>query len=347
MASKEALAYDIAIVNSDGKKIYYYYINNKTELSVGSSNSDKYSGDIVIPEEVTCMGNTLKVTSIGSNAFLDCRNLTSVTMPNSIKSIELNAFHSCANLTSITIPNSVTSIGESAFNGCIGITSMTVDGGNSVFDSRDNCNAIIETSTNTLVVGCKATIIPNSVTKIGERAFENCTSLTSITIPNNTTNIEFAAFYGCSGLESVNISNGVISIGNYSFYNCTNLTSVTIPNSVTSIGDCAFLNCGLSEIISKIEKPFAISSETFSSKTYIYAKLYIPAGTIDNYKSQDGWKNFWTIEEEKSSAIENIDIEGANIIKRYTLDGRIIKNPQKGINIIHTNNGEIKKILVR
>ena len=161
------------------------------------------------------------VTSIGNLAFWDCKNLTSITIPNSVTSIGNNAFMSCDNLTSITISNSVTSIGSSVFKYCSKLTSIIVDKDNPKYDSRDNCNAIVETKNNTLIAGCKNTVIPNSVKSIGDSAFE-----------------------GCSGLTSITISNGVTIIGSYAFMNCSNLTSITIPNSVWCIiGGDPFWHC--------------------------------------------------------------------------------------------------------
>ena len=189
------------------------------------------------------------VTSIGERAFSSCSNLTSVDIPNSMTSIGNSAFSGCKGLTSITIPNSVTSIGERAFNDCSGLTSITVKSGNTVYDSRNNCNAIIKTASNTLVAGCKNTVIPNSVTSIGKYAFADCTGLTSITIPNSVTSIDSWAFQGCSGLTSITIPNSVTFIGDVAFNGCKGLTSVTIPNSVTSIGEQAFWDCtGLTSI---------------------------------------------------------------------------------------------------
>ena len=133
--------------------------------------SNEYTGNVVIPESVTYNGATYSVTSIGDAAFSGCSGLTSITIPNSVTSIGNGAFYNCTGLTSIVIPNSVTSIGDYAFYECKGLTSIKVENGNSVYDSRDNCNAIIETATNTLIAGCQNTIIPNSVTSIGGYAF--------------------------------------------------------------------------------------------------------------------------------------------------------------------------------
>ena len=126
--------------------------------------SDSTKGEVTIPSNV----NGYSVTSIGEFAFSGCTGLTTITIPNSVTSIGGAAFSWCEGLTTITIPNSVTSIGNEAFGGCLGLTSMKVDSGNKVYDSRDNCNAIIKTASNTLLAGCKNTIIPSSVTSIGE-----------------------------------------------------------------------------------------------------------------------------------------------------------------------------------
>ena len=198
---------------------------------------------------LTSMTIPNSVTSIGYGTFSGCSGLTSVTIPNSVISIGDYAFYNCSGLTSVTIPNSVTSIGSGAFAGCRSLTSITVESGNIVYDSRENCNAIIETSTNTLNAGCMNTVIPNSVTSIDDYAFYSCSSLASVTIPNSVTSIGDYAFYNCSGLTSVTIGDSVTSIGSAAFASCWRLTSVTIPNSVTSIGSSAFSECsGLTSV---------------------------------------------------------------------------------------------------
>ena len=268
---------NISFGSSNANPLFYakkLYLNDEliTELTIPNSirNIRNYafyncSGltSITIPNSVTSIGERAfyyctgltnitipnSVTSIENEAFRSCYGLTSITIHNSVTSIGKWAFSGCDGLTSITIPNSVTSIENYAFSGCTGLTNITVETGNTKYDSRDNCNAIIETETNTLISGCKNTVIPNSVTSIGNNAFYRCTGLTSITIPNSVTSIGNSAFYGCWGLTSITIPNSVTSIGDYAFQYCIGLTSITIPNSVTSIGGSAFSNCeGLTSI---------------------------------------------------------------------------------------------------
>ena len=183
------------------------------------------------------------VTKIERFAFAGCSGLTSAVLPSSLTTIEHSAFSGCSSLSSVNIPKPVTTIEEQAFNHCTGLSTLSVESGNSVYDSRNNSNAIIHTGTNELILGCQNTIIPNSVTSIGNFAFMGCSGLTSLTIPNSVTSIGNYAFYNCSGLTSLAIPNGVTSIGNYTFYGCKGLTSLTIPNSVTSIGNSAFYLC--------------------------------------------------------------------------------------------------------
>ena len=261
-----SLAHDFEV---DG--IYYKKIND-TEVEVtykgtyASSYDYGYVGNVVIPESVTynqtvyavtligesafqyCSGLTNieisnSVTKIGNYAFSDCKSLTSIDIPNSVTSIGNWVFNRCSELTSVVIGNSVTFIGSFPFLECLGLTRIVVKEGNSVYDSRENCNAIIETASNTLILGCKNSIIPNSVTLIGDRAFSDCSELTSIDIPNSVTSIGFAAFDGCSSLTSIEIPNSVTSIGNYAFDGCSDLTSITIGSSITSIGYYAFDGC--------------------------------------------------------------------------------------------------------
>ena len=226
---------------------------------------------VVIGNGVTSIGNNAfysctalasitigsSVTSISNNAFYSCTALASITIPNGVTSIGECAFMGCGSLTSITIPNSVTSIGNRAFSYCDNLATMTVDAGNTQYDSRNNCNAIIETATKTLIAGCKNSTIPEGVTSIGNYAFYSCTGLTSITIPNSVTSIGNYAFYDCDALTSIEIPNSVTSIGNRAFSYCDALTSIEIPASVTSIGYEVFANC---KSLASIEIPASVES---------------------------------------------------------------------------------------
>jgi len=168
---------------------------------------------------------------------------TSIIIKDGTKSIGGNAFYRCSELTSITIPDSVTSIGDWAFRDCSGLTNITVANGNTFYHSAGNC--LIETTSKTLIRGCKTSAIPTdgSVTSIGGDAFSGCEGLTNVIIPDSVTEIGYCAFSGCNGLTSIRISDNVISIGSYAFAGCNRLTNVIIPDSVTSIGDNAFSGC--------------------------------------------------------------------------------------------------------
>ena len=181
------------------------------------------------------------ITAIGSNAFYNCYNISSIKFPNSLTSVNYDAFYGCSSLTAITIPSGVTSINE-AFSNCGGLSSIVVDSGNTVYDSRENCNALIKTSSNSLILGCKNTIIPSSVTYIANCAFSGCTGLTSITLPSSVTTIGVSAFDACSRLSSIIIPEKVTYIGDKAFNNCSNLETAVLPDKLANIFRSSFPN---------------------------------------------------------------------------------------------------------
>ena len=170
------------------------------------------------------------VTSISDWAFEGCSGLTDITISNSLTSIGNRVFSGCYRLTSITIPASVQHISESAFNDCSALTSIQVSDKNKTYDSRGDCNAVIHTATNTLILGCKNTIIPDSVTHIGNGAFNHCRGLVNITIPNSVTHIGDNAFSSCSYLTSITIPESVTYIGKEAFSGCVALSEIHIPS---------------------------------------------------------------------------------------------------------------------
>ena len=315
-----------------------------------------------------------------TNAMLSQYKLSSIVsaeLGELCTSIGEDAFYDCTGLTSVTIGKGLTSIGSRALYGCSALESIIVEEGNTICDSRENCNAVIKTATNTLIAGCKNTVIPNSVTSIGYGAFSGCEGLTSITIPNSVTRIGERAFSKCRGLTSVIIGNGVTTIANDAFSGCSRLTSVTIPNSVTSIGDWAFSECsgltsitipnsvtsigekafyfckGLTSVISLIEEPFEINENTFYNwvedhDEFTTATLYVPTGTKAKYESTPAWNKFANIVEGIENAVKSVETDvKAEETERYNVGGQRISSPQKGLNIVKMSDGTTRKIMCK
>lgn len=209
------------------------------EIKTQAFEGCQFIGDLIIPNSVT---------TIGDFAFAYCFGFTgSLIIPESVTYIGDSAFEYCYGFYgTLTIPSSVNHIGANPFNNMWGIYEINVESGNTVYDSRDNCNAIIETNTNKLISGCNNTVIPNSIVCIGIAAFAGCTWFgyyRDPNIPNTVTIIEALAFQDCGSLNILEFPSSLIYIGNNAFENCLAMTSVNLPNTVTYIGEGAFRGC--------------------------------------------------------------------------------------------------------
>ena len=327
-----------------------YNILTEDDMTVEVTESPyDYTGDVVIPAEVTYDGNTYSVTAIGDGAFYDCDNLTSVSMP-SATTIGDEAFRYCSALTSVSMPKATT-IGYSAFESCGALTSVSMPSVTTI----DNvafffCNALVSVSMpQVTTIGDRAferclaltsvymplvetigewafyecgdlvSVNMSSVTTIGEMAFSYCESLASVSMPVATT-IGDWAFNGCSALTSVYMPE-VMTIGDGAFYNCSILASVDIPASVSTIGNGAFDGCNsLTSVYCHWEQPLECDPE-FTSEVLMNATLYVPKGTIDAYRSVNPWRWFINIEEGNYSGIADTLGSGLSV---KVIDGAIV-----------------------
>ena len=237
------------------------------------------------------------VTTIGGYACYYCTRLKYVNIPNSVTRIGYNSFSYCYDLDSLFIPSSVTEIGITAFMRCKNMKSITVDSNNAYYDSRDNCNAIIETSSNTLIAGCKNTIIPNTVTAIGDWAFNDFDDLLELMIPNSVTYIGEGGISCCDALTRLIIPNSVTAISMDAFYGSDNLRSVIIGNSVSTIRLRAFEDCfSLRKVTCIANTPPILEDngygDPFTLDTFDYGTLYVPHSSLADYKEANQWKRF-------------------------------------------------------
>lgn len=183
----------------------------------------------------------LQVQSIGDHAFRGCSSLKTITIPTSVGEMGREVFRDCTSLESISISAGVSKIGLKMFAGCPNLKSVVVEDGNKKYDSRENCNAIVETATNSLVCGTENSTIPSTVTTIGGYAFAG-TGLKSLVIPEGITRIELSAFEGCENLKSVVLPSSLKTMG-YSVFAKTGLTSIVIPEGITSVPQSTFNGC--------------------------------------------------------------------------------------------------------
>lgn len=289
---------------------------------------------VVIPVDVTNIGanafsycpNLTSVIipeglkTIGNYAFMYDTHLTGVDFPESLKTIGAQSFDNCTSLTYLFIPASVTYISYSTFIGCTGLEYVNVAPGNTVFDSRDDCNAIIATSSNQLRVGCKTTMIPNTVTSIGTHAFRENTALTSIDLPESITAINDYAFLQCSGLNAITLPSSVATIGKRAFRDCTGLQFITveaaIPPSIFTGEDDSFY--GVDKAI-PVYVPCASFGDyqNFNGSPWGGFTNIVSEGCLQAITLNGGW-NWWapTLEMELGDIETNLGNRGILILSQ-------------------------------
>lgn len=255
----------------------------------------------------------------GDEVFRCCKKLSTIHIPSALSNLNLHNFF-YSGLKEITIPKTVTCI-EGIFANCDNMESIIVEDSNAVYDSRNNCNAIIESSSNTLITGCKTSFIPEGITEIGR-----------------------AAFSCLKGLKTMKIPDGVTTIGNSSFWSCSDLESVSLPKTLIKIGSSCFNDNNLREVYCYATDLPATEYRTFDEKI-VDATLYVPAISLENYKTTAPWAGFKEIlplPEETSLNIQTD--EKGNSTELYKIDGQKIQHLQKGLNIIKKG-GSVKKYL--
>ena len=276
------------------------WTGSEYEYGVRITRCDKnVSGKVVIPEAI----EGYEVKWISSYAFSSCKNITEITIPDSVTEIGNSAFSGCTSLAEIVIPDSVTEIGEFAFSGCTALLKVVLSKNMTAIEAQtfSGCSSLesiiipegvtkIGTRSKSedsmfdgaAFYGCtslKEIIIPDSVTEIWSSAFSGCTSLSKVDLPKNLTKIEGDTFFGCTSLAEITIPDSVTSIGGSAFEGCTSLAEITIPDSVTSIGGSAFKGCTL---LSKVDLPkmlTTIEAGTFRGCTSL-KEIIIPDSVI-------------------------------------------------------------------
>ncbi len=243
--------------------------------------------------------------------------LPSYDIPDNVTTIRNYAFYGCSGLTSVTIPNSVTTIGDYAFWDCTGLTSV---------------------------------VIPDSVSEIGTWTFCGCSSLTSVDFGNSVTEIGSSAFSRCTGLISLTLCNSVTEIGSCAFMNCSGLTSMIIGKRVNYIASYAFAECtSLEEIYSLNPEPPKCYYDAFNGVDKNTCILYVPIGSYSAYATADTWEEFLNIVEMDMTGIESViaSSEDIEVVGYYTIDGKAVDAPQRGINIVKYSDGSTKKVMMK
>ena len=275
--------------------VFYKVDGHEATVTYGTPTFMSYEGRVDVPAQVTADGVTYDVTAIGNNAFRNCRQLTGITLPSTVRRIGKYAFKDCVGLSSVTVPGNVAIIDYAAFQGCTGLSSLALNDGLEEigYYAFQDCQSL------------KRLTIPGSVKAIGDFAFISCNGLTALTVNNipeiavdefdgDGCEIGYAAFAKCTALREASLGDGVVGIGESAFYGCTRLQQVNMGVTMDHIADLAFNGCtSLARIICKPElPPLLAGADCFDESHYAQVTVAVPGFARDNYICDDLWTRF-------------------------------------------------------
>ncbi len=326
---------DVSGEYTDGKFCYKVTssVKDKREVAVLRSADLKKAVSLDIPAAVAINGKRHAVTEIAEMAFVyendglgSYKWVKSVTIPGSVRKIGEYAFFGCEGIEELNIPASVETIGSDAFTFCSNLKKIAVEKGNKTYDSRDNSNAIIETSTNTLVYACMSTVIPSSVRKIGPNAYYGV-KISRIVVPEGVTHLDEYAFANCYTMTSVSLPSTLVAIGDYAFADCGALSAITLPKSLKSIGEWAFLRVKLNTVLSLNPTPPSLGEDVFywNSPDCI---LYVPSG------SRDAYIKAWPYDKEHVAEIPQLTKNSEGLYQSSLLAFRIIDDKEHELEVV-------------
>ena len=334
---------DNAFYGCSRLRVVDFLPNNITSIGEWAFFGCERLNRIILPEGLTVLG---------AYAFSLCSDLKQIDLPESLTNIGKSCFSS-SGISSLVIKKNVKSIGESAFASCKNLNSIEVlDSDDSKYDSRENCNAIIQKSTNILVVGCNKSKIPTGVTEIGSNAFYG-SQIETVDIPNTVSVVGEWAFFSCDKLTNVNLPNGLKYIDKYAFSMCSNLGKICFPATLLDIGTNAFSSSrNLMDVWAFMQNPIGIQEDAFETSVFNNAILHVPTGTISSYQNSIGWAKFVNMTEFEPSAIasparalQRIYSDNGNLIVEsavagnctiYSVSGQIVRSLglKKGTNTV-------------
>ena len=298
--------------------------------------------------ETVQMGSGL--TAINDYTFSGCSSLKDVKIGVNVKTINQYAFKSCSTLPSITIPQAATEIGDYVFSGCKALKTVTfedkADDAGLTLGSNGASPLFADCPLESVYIGRNISYSTSSI--YGYSPFYRNTSLQSVVITDRETEISENEFYGCTNLKNVTIGEGVTTIGNRAFSGCSSLASFAFGSSVKTIGQEAFSDCtAMTHLISKATTPPTCGTQALDDINKWSCTLSVPEGCNSVYQQADQWKDFFFIDNDVASIEALVNAKGISVKERYTLDGKRLSRPQRGLNILRMSDGTTKKVVIK